>query len=1401
MYTISVFTFVLWNPQFGIFREKNVGIGDQFMTKKQFGKRFLKGIIALTVLTGGMGATGVPKATVQAKGNLSAEAILTSLSSEQRAALHKVQTSEQTGLQLDSIVDLESSELVDVLVQFNELPAKTAVIASEEKGEKISLSAAKEKVDASHKQFQKDVGSLISKNPRIINSFNINYSFKEAFNGVSMTLPANEIEKVLESHSVKMIWSDVKIQGIQPVEMEKENGKGNLKTVPSLGTEQLHTKGYTGEGVKVAVIDTGIDYNHPDLKEAYKGGYDFVDNDADPMETTYDDWKKSGWPEFNNSNAYYTSHGTHVAGIIAGQGSNDHEFAVTGVSPEVDLYGYRVLGPYGSGMSSHIIAAIEKATSDGMDIMNLSLGADINDPFYPTSIAVNNAVLAGVTAVVAAGNSGSEMKTLGSPGSSTLALTVGANDVSVTVPTFTGGIEGTGNATDVDLRLLAKGLSDDIPLLEGKVLPIVDVGLGNSSNYVAKDVKGKAVLISRGETSFDEKIKLAKAHGAVGVLLYNYIGGEGHIPYYIGETVNYIPTFSLTNADGLFVKEHLAAGDASVTYTGLNMHTTEGGNLADFSSRGPGRLQYEIKPEITAPGVQILSTVPSYANGASNIGNYDLAYEQFSGTSMASPYVAGFAALLLQQNPDLTPDEIKTILMNTADPLNKEYSVFESGSGQVDASEAIFSQVEIMVENPSLSMMDGTLQELKSNSGALNFGASLHTGKTITESRSITIENHHKKPKTFEVKADFQVGLRDSKDAKKNGVSINLKKMITVPGNKEKVSDVSIVVPPTAEVGTYEGYVTFQNKADEMEKYRIPFAFVVTEEGFREMKTDPKFMTSSYTFFYPYVAYQAGVAFTSKSVMETIDFVLLEGETEKELGFLGRLDTSHLIEDKEYYASSVFQGSYFPYTGDPNQPISDTRVKIPYGPGHYKVKMIGTNKEGKTFSMSDHVMIDITGPAFKTDIEEGVIEYKPGTTSFPIKGALIDKNYEEYENQGIAIDQSGNFIMGKSNSPMFTHRFPVDEDGNFVMDIPIDQSAESVNVELQGFNSAGIGKEIKTYKFIQEGSPYVYGSLDKNHVKMGDQVNVTLSANNISEAEQLANSFTFDKNLMEVVEVRVHSDLEQFGNAEITTESVPFGSSETKLNINVALMDGYVSGDIPFAEVVLKIKNDSHEIITYFNNSISSYVNENNQATSMNSGVAPILIVPTYSKISGNIEAPKPFQKENGTSWNFKIDASQIGAIVTVKDHQNNEYTGKLDRYALLEVEGLPSTLEEMELTVDIPGHFTVYKPFHVGYKNDEGEIVAHWNPELNIESAIPGDVNKDDAIDVLDAIYLAKYWGANERSADINFDKIVDAKDMKYIQDHYLEKNRTASSAPETKEIFDGKTLEDILTELGLNN
>ncbi|APO47039.1 hypothetical protein BS614_25305 [Paenibacillus xylanexedens] len=226
--------------------------------------------------------------------------------------------------------------------------------------------------------------------------------------------------------------------------------------MPYLGIDKLHEEGITGKGIKVGVLDTGIDYNHPDLTGAYKGyrahagedpkqvdpttvkGWDFVDNDADPMETTYKDWENSGYKEQGVlAEAYYTSHGTHVSGTIAGQAKNDVGYAVKGVAPDVDLYVYRVLGPGGSGEMSGIIAGIDKAIEDELDVINLSLGAATNDPLDPSSIALNNAMLQGVVSMVAAGNDGPNEGTLGTPGASALAITIGASDVPLTIPTAT----------------------------------------------------------------------------------------------------------------------------------------------------------------------------------------------------------------------------------------------------------------------------------------------------------------------------------------------------------------------------------------------------------------------------------------------------------------------------------------------------------------------------------------------------------------------------------------------------------------------------------------------------------------------------------------------------------------------------------------------------------------------------------------------------------------------------------------------------------------------------------------------------------------------------------------------------------------------------------------------------
>ena len=327
-----------------------------------------------------------------------------------------------------------------------------------------------------------------------------------------------------------------------------------------------------------------------------------------------------------------------------------------GIAPEADLYSYRVLGPYGGGTTSNILAGMDRALKDGANVVNMSLGANLNNPHSPLSAAADNLTLAGVTTVLAAGNDGQNGAfSLGSPAASALSITVGANDTPVTVPTLKAAV-GSGTA---DLRLLAQPFGDALTPLVGTTSDIIDVGRGLSADYSGKVVTGKVVFMRRGDSALENKITLAKTKGAKAVLLANNIAEEGFIPYYLGEGLNFLPTFTLTMAGGTALTDQLAAGATQVTLSDLGTTTFGGGILATFSSRGPAKLTNDIKPEITAPGVSILSAYPGGT------------YEYNDGTSMAGPHVAGVVALLWSANPDLIGDIERTeqILIDSAQPF------------------------------------------------------------------------------------------------------------------------------------------------------------------------------------------------------------------------------------------------------------------------------------------------------------------------------------------------------------------------------------------------------------------------------------------------------------------------------------------------------------------------------------------------------------------------------------------------------------------------------------------------------------------------------------------------------------------------------------------------------------
>ncbi|MGC5774954.1 S8 family serine peptidase [Paenibacillus pabuli] len=357
-----------------------------------------------------------------------------------------------------------------VIVELSNKPVAVAQGESTLEGKSFTSSMETNAVTQIEQQQQSFVHSLTQK--KIKHEVLENYAY--ALNGVAIELKGNQLGQLLRIPGVVSVYPDLEIS----VSPETDEVNPYMKdTAPFIGAPEVWDLGYKGQGVKVGVIDTGIDYEHPNLQDAYKGGWDFVGNDNDPYETTREEWKGSGEPEFNEKgSAYYTSHGTHVAGTIAAREAGD--YGIVGIAPEADIYAYRVLGPYGSGQTSWVLGGIDRSVADGMDVINLSLGNSANDPSYITSVALNNAMLSGVTAVVASGNDGPNRYTLGSPGASAMAITVGNSTGPSQIITanthFWIGEEGKGT------------LPDEQPVPEAEQSPELGSAPGNDSPEVSE---------------------------------------------------------------------------------------------------------------------------------------------------------------------------------------------------------------------------------------------------------------------------------------------------------------------------------------------------------------------------------------------------------------------------------------------------------------------------------------------------------------------------------------------------------------------------------------------------------------------------------------------------------------------------------------------------------------------------------------------------------------------------------------------------------------------------------------------------------------------------------------------------------------------------------------------------
>ncbi|MDC0041736.1 S8 family serine peptidase [Candidatus Nitrosopelagicus sp.] len=428
---------------------------------------------------------------------------------------------------------------------------------------------------------------------------------------------------------------------------------------PYIGAEFPKQLGFTGNGIKIGVIDTGINLSHPDFfnqdgTSRFLKGYDFVDNDTFPQDTN--------------------GHGTQVTGIIAADGQ------LKGIAPMAEIFSYRVSSDGESVPSNLIIKAINQAVEDKVDIINISLG--VNMTHNKIDEAVNNAINQGIVVVAAAGNSGPDKSTIGSPARNPNAITVGAtynNQDSSMVSTLEVG--------ETQFQVLPMLGTDTIS--DPISTDIVFGKYSRENDFEDIDVKGKIVLAERGGESSDEivffsdKEIFASKNGAKGLIVYNnqpgIFFGELIHEYVSEDYYPSIPTVSMAREEGLKLKKIL---ESETTGT-LNIFNHPD-FIATFSSRGPVSEFYQ-KPDLVAPGVFVNTT---------SLKNF---YNITSGTSYAAPHVSGAIALLLEKNPNLTPHEIKSILVTTSDVITdqykKEFEFDAGGAGRIDLEKAFNSKL------------------------------------------------------------------------------------------------------------------------------------------------------------------------------------------------------------------------------------------------------------------------------------------------------------------------------------------------------------------------------------------------------------------------------------------------------------------------------------------------------------------------------------------------------------------------------------------------------------------------------------------------------------------------------------------------------------------------------------
>lgn len=565
---------------------------------------------------------------------------------------------------------------------------------------------------------------------------------------------------------------------------------------------------HAGEGVKIAIIDSGVDQTHPSLDDPTMAAPEGFPRSNYASDVNNTNGKvivaRSYVALLRNRDADYSArdhvgHGTALASVAAGIPSDGTYATVMGIAPRAWIGSYKVFGTPGyndSATDAAILKAIDDAVADGMDIINLSLG----DDFAPRLAddldvdAVERATQAGVIVTVSAGNNGPGLNTISSPATAPSAVTVGATSNDRTL-FYSVEVEGTGwyLACPGDGPEPAGPISGelaDIEALDGN-------GLGCGAAE-AGTLTGKIVLIRRGSCTFESKINNAARGGAAGVIIH--AAEDSPQPIWMSVVTAALPAEMVSWESGMSIKQRIATGEA----TRATMRFTVGAvpqtanRVTDFSAAGPS-VDLGMKPDLVATGGDVY-VATQRLNPNSSMYSPDR-YTLVDGTSFSSPMVAGAAAVVKAARPGLTVDQYRSMLVNSASPavtsLSSETALLtQTGAGLLDVKAAIESTAAAAPVS-------------------LSFGAG---GLTLESSRTLTISNTGASAETF------TIGV-----AQRRGESAPVVEPASLELEPGASAEVKVNwTAPALTAGPQEGYITVDGTVSG-KSMRVPYWYAATE--------------------------------------------------------------------------------------------------------------------------------------------------------------------------------------------------------------------------------------------------------------------------------------------------------------------------------------------------------------------------------------------------------------------------------------------------------------------------------------------------------------------------------------------------------------------------------------------